>query len=245
MSSKQTNTTAETLAQLEATGDRLAEWSSQNAATILAVFATILALAAGVGFYFQFRAEGRQEAANALALATSEYRQAMGADPLGGEIPEPANAELAAATRTKFSARFAEVASAHPRTVSGALAWLEAGQLALELDQPDEARSRFEQARESARGTAIGALASIRLARLAENAGDLAAAAQAFESAAAVASYPLRAGALADAARCWITAGEKEKGLAAYQRLEAEFPDQAVPPAIESLVEELRAATAS
>ena len=67
------------------------------------------------------------------------------------------------------------------------------------------------------------------------------AAAQAFEAAAAVASYPLRAGALGDAARCWILAGETEKGLAAYQRLEAEFPDQAVPPPVEALVEELRA----
>jgi tetratricopeptide (TPR) repeat protein len=165
----------------------------------------------------------------------------MGADPLGGEIPEPANAELATSTRTKFSERFAQVATEHPRTTSGALAWLEAGQLSLELGNRDEARSRFEQARDSASGTAVGALASIRLARLAEDGGDLAGAAQAFEAAAAIASYPLRAGALADAARCWITAGENEKGLAAYQRLEAEFPDQAVPPAVEALVEELRA----
>jgi Tfp pilus assembly protein PilF len=241
VSSKETNTAAQTLAQLEATGDRLTEWSSQHAAAILAVIATVLAIAAGIGFYVQHRAEGRQAAANALALATSEYRQAMGADPLGGEIPEPANAELASSTRTKFSERFAQVATEHPRTTSGALAWLEAGQLSLELGDRDEARTRFEQARDSASGTAVGALASIRLARLAEEGGDLAGAAQAFEAAAAIASYPLRAGALADAARCWITAGENEKGLAAFQRLEAEFPDQAVPPAVEALVEELRA----
>ena len=241
MSRKETNTTARTLAELEATGDRLAEWSSQHAATILAVIATVLVIAAGVGFYVQHRSEGRQAAANALALATGEYRQAMGADPLGGEIPEPANAELAASTRQQFSERFASVASEYPKTTAGALAWLEAGQLALELGTPDEAKARFEKARDSAAGTAVGALASIRLAGLAEDAGDLAAAAQAFEAASTVASYPLRAGALGDAARCWISAGENEKGLAAYQRLEAEFPDHAVAAPVEALVEELRA----
>jgi predicted negative regulator of RcsB-dependent stress response len=241
VSRKETNTAAQALAELEATGDRVAEWSSQHAATILAVIAAILVVAAGVGFYVQHRSESRQAAANALALATSEYRQAMGADPLGGEIPEPANAELAASTRKQFGERFASVASEYPKTTAGALAWLEAGQLALELGNLDEAKARFEKARDSAARTAVGALASIRLAGLAENAGDFAAAAQSFEAAAAVASYPLRAGALGDAARSWIQAGETEKGLAAYQRLEAEFPDQAIPPPVEALVEELRA----
>ena len=196
MSRKETNTAAKTLAELEATGDRLTEWSSQHAATILAVLATVLVMAAGVGFYLQHRSEGRQAAADALALATSEYRQAMGADPFGGAIPEPANAEVATSTREKFSDRFTRVASEYPKTTAGALALLEAGQLALELRKKDEAKTHFEKARDSAAGTAVGALASIRLAGLAEDAGDLKGAAEAFEAASTVASYPLRAGAL-------------------------------------------------
>jgi predicted negative regulator of RcsB-dependent stress response len=238
---KETNTAARTLAELEATGDRLTEWSSQHAAAILAVIATVLVLAAGVGFYLQHRSEGRQAAANALALASSEYRQAMGADPLGGVIPEPANPEVARSTRERFSQRFAAVATEHPKTTAGALAWLEAGQLALELGKRDEAKAHFEQARTAAAGKAVAALASIRLAGLAEDAGDLRAAAEAYESAAAIPTYPLRADALGDAARCWVGAGETEKGLAAYQRLESEFPDEAVAPAVEALIRELRA----
>lgn len=241
MTRKETNTAAQTLAELEASGDRLAEWSSEHAATILAVIAAVLVAAAAVGFYFQHRSESRKEAANALALATSEYRQAMGADPMGGTIPEPANPEVARATRTEYSERFAALAAAHPKTTSGALAWLEAGQLAAELGDRDEAKARFEKARDAAAGTAIGALAWIRLAELAEDASDLAAAASAYESAAGIAAYPLRANALADAARCWIGAGETAKGLAVYQRLESEFPDQSASPPIEALVEELRA----
>ncbi|MBY0400680.1 tetratricopeptide repeat protein [Myxococcota bacterium] len=238
---KETNTAAETLAELEATGDRLAEWTSEHAKKILAVLFAVLVAAAIVGFYFQHRAEGRKAAANALALATSEYRQAMGADPMGGAIPEPANPEVGRSTRTKFSERFATLAAEHPKTTSGALAWLEAGQISTELGQVDEAKLRFEKARDAAAGTAIGALAWIRLAELAEDAKDLAAAAGAYESAAGIAAYPLRANALADAARCWIGAGETAKGLAVYQRLESEFPDQHVSPQVEALVEELRA----
>ena len=241
MTRKDTNTAARTLADLEATGDRLAEWSSQHAAKILAVIAAVLVAAAGVGFYAQHRSAGRRAAANALALASSEYRQAMGADPLGGAIPEPANAEVAAETREKFSQRFVTVANENPRTTPGALAWLEAGQLALELGKRDAAKAHFEQARDAAAGTAISALAWIRLAGLAEDAGDFAGAAGAYESAAAISSYPLRAGALGDAARCWIGAGESAKAIAAFQRLESEFPDQAIAPSVEALLQELRA----
>lgn len=241
MTRKDTNTAARTLAELEATGDRLTEWSSEHAATILAVIAAVLVAAAGFGFYLQHRAESRQAAANDLALAISEYRQAMGADPLGGAIPEPANPAVATETRKKFSERFAAVASANPKTTSGALAWLEAGQLDLELGEKDAAKASFEKAREAAGASAVGALASIRLAGLAEDAGDFAAAAAAYESAAAITTYPLRAGALADAARCYLAAGDTAKGLAAYQRFESEFPDKAPPAHVQSLIQELRA----
>lgn len=241
MTRKQTNPAAQTLAELEATGDRLTAWSSEHAARILGVIAAILVVAAGVGFYLQHRSDQQQAAANALALTTSEYRQAMGADPLGGEIPEPANPTVAASTRTQFSERFAQVAEAYPKTTSGALAWLQAGQLSLELGQQDEAKARFEHARDTAGSSAIAALAWIRLAELAEVAGNMAEAAQAYESAAGIAAYPLRASALGDAARCWLAAGDTTKAMEAYQRLESEFPDRAVPPPIEALLEETRA----
>lgn len=241
MTSKETNTAAETLAELEAKSDRVAEWASANAARILAVLAAVLVAAAAIGFYFQHRSSSQQAAATELAKTTGDYRSAMGADPLGGPIPEPANAEVAASTRAQYSERFAALAAAHPGTTAGAIAWLEGAQIALDLGQKDEAKARFERARDTLPGSSIAALASIRLAALAENGGDFAAAATAYESAAGIQAYALRARALADAARCWIQAGEREKGLAAFQRLESEFPDEAVAAPIEALVEELRA----
>ena len=236
------NPTAETLKNLEETGDRVAEWSAENAALILGAIAAVLVIAGVVGLYVQHASNARDAAADSLAIASSQYRSAMGADPVGGPIPEPANAELGERTRSEFVDRFLSVAVEHAGTTAGALAWLEAGQLQTELGRLDAAAASFERARENARGTAIAALGAVRLASLAEDRGDAAAAAQAFEAAAAVKAYPLRAGALADAARCWVQAGQNDKALSAFQRLEADFPEETVPPHISALIEEIRLA---
>lgn len=239
---KQTpNPAAETLRELEESGDRVAEWASENATTILATIAGILLLAGGIGLYVQAGEEARDEAANDLALATTQYRTAMGADPVAGPIPEPANPELAESTRSEFVGRFAEVARAHPGTTAGAVAWLEAGQLQTELGKLEAAAESFARARDGAADSAIAAIAQTRLANLAEGRGDPATAAAAYEDAAAIEAYPLRAAALADAARCWAQAGNADRALDTFRRLETEYPDEPVAPPVAALVAELRA----
>ncbi len=245
MAKKKTNRTAEALRDMEASGDRITEWASENAVLILAVVAGVLVIAAGIGFWVQHSTDTRDEAVNALARTTHEYRLAMGADPGGGPIPEPANAELAERTRTEFAARFEAIGDEYPGTTVGAIGLLESGGLNVELGQLDAANANFEAVREAVSDSAIAALASRRIAGLAEARGDMQAAAEAYESAAGVADYPLRADALADAARCWIGAGEGDRALAAFQRLESEFPDAAVAPYIKSLIDELRLASRS
>jgi len=237
---KTPNRTAEALREIEETGDRFATWAAEHAALILGAIAAALVLAASVGLYMQHSASARDAAANALALASSQYRQAMGADPAGGPVPEPANPELAERTRSEFVDRYIEIAKTYPNTPTSALAWLEAGQLQTELDRPKEARESFQTARKAAGKLAIGALASIRLAELAEEQGDPATAASEYEAAAGLDSYPLRAAALADAARCWVEAGDSDRALADFQRLESEYPDAPVAPPIEALIAELR-----
>jgi tetratricopeptide (TPR) repeat protein len=237
---KTPNSAGDALRDLEQTGDRVADWAAQNAALILGAIAAVLVLSAGVGLYIQHGSDARDQAADALAVATSQYRQAMGADPNGGPIVEPANPELAESTRTEFVDRFTEVAREHDGTAAGAVAWLEVGNLQTELGRPDEAATSFSAARDAAGGFAIAALASTRLAGLAEDRGDLAAAAEAYEAAAEIAAYPLRAAALTDAARCWVEAGEVDRALAVYQRVESAFPDEPVAPQIASMIAELR-----
>ncbi|MFP6656405.1 MAG: tetratricopeptide repeat protein, partial [Myxococcota bacterium] len=198
---KQSNTTGDALREMEASGDRVADWASRNGTTILAVAVGVLILAAGAGFYVQHAATARDDAANALALTSGRYRLAMGADLTAGSIVEPANFELAAETRSQFAQEFAELAQAHAGTAAGALAWLESGNLQAELGQIQEAAESFEAARTAAKGLALEAIAATRLAGLAEDRGDSTAAAEAYELAADVKAYPLRGTALAEAAK--------------------------------------------
>jgi len=237
---KKPNTAGDALREIEETGDRVADWAAQNAVLILGAIAAVLIIAAGTGLYIQHGSDARDKAANALALATGQYRLAMGADPNGGPIAEPANPELAERTRTKFVERFSRVAREHEGTAAGVVAWLEVGNLQSELGRPEEAIASFTAAREAAGDLALGALASTRLAALAEDRGDPAAAAEAYEAAANVAAYPMRAESLTSAVRCWVEAGEQDRALSVYQRVESEFPDELVEPQIESLVAELR-----
>ncbi len=240
MARKTSNRAAESLRELEATGDRLTQWVSDNATLILGTIAGILVLAGGAGLWIQHSANARDLAANALALTTSDYRRAMGADPGGGPIQEPANAELAERTRSDFALRFEAVGREHIGTPSGAIAMLEAGGLRVQLGELEAATVSFEAARQSAGASAISALAAVRLAGLSELRGHMATAAEAYAEASEVEEYPLRAEALAEAARCWAAAKDTDRALAAYQRLESEFPDQRPAPQIESLLAELR-----
>lgn len=240
MAKQEKNRTAETLADMEASGDRIADWAADNAAIILGAIAGVLVIAAGVGFWLQHGSNARDAAANALAVTTGQYRQAMGADPAGGPIPEPANASLAEKTRREYVEAFETVGRDHSGTTAGAIALLEAGGLYLALGEPGNAAERFASARDAAAGTPIGALASVRVAGLAESEGDLEKATAAYEAASQVASYPLRSTALADAARCAAAAGDTERALALYQRFESEFPDELIPPQIEAQLVELR-----
>jgi len=222
----------------------MARWAAEHAAVVLGTIAAVLVFAAIFGFWIQHRSSAREEAADALARASSEYRQAMGAELGAAMIPEPANPELAVAAREAAVVRFEAVATEHAGTSSAALARLEAGSRQLELGRVDDATTSFEAARDAEPGGAIGALAWSRLAGLAEARGDWAAAAEAHESAAAIESYPGRAESLASAARCWATLEDADRALAAFQRLEVEFPNALAPPDVEALVVELGARTA-
>jgi len=240
---KASDTAGDALRELEESGDRMAEWASQNAALILGAIAIVLVIAAGVGLYLQHSSTARDEAADALASTTNSYRVAMGADVAGGRIPEPANPELATRTRSEYAEKFSELARTHAGTAAGAVAWLEAGKLQAELGKLEHATVSFEAARDAAVGQAIAAIASNRLAGLAEDRGDPAAAAKAYEAAAAVEAYPLRGEALTEAARCWAEAGEEDRALAVYQRFETEFPDELAAPQIAALIAEMRLAS--
>jgi tetratricopeptide (TPR) repeat protein len=84
-----------------------------------------------------------------------------------------------------------------------------------------------------------------RIAQAQEEAGQWAEAAQTHEQAGQISGFPLRYWSLADAARCYATAGEPQRALALFQRVETEASELRLPVDMRLQLRELRAAAAS
>jgi tetratricopeptide (TPR) repeat protein len=147
----------------------------------------------------------------------------MGAKPGQAEIPEPANAEAAAATRREYATRLFEAADRLAGTRAGLSARLQAGTLQSELGESEAALATWRKAAEEApSSSALAALAQARLAAGLEEAGDPAAAAEAYWRAGQIEEFPGRVPALGDAARCFAQAGQTERALQLFAGLSEE-----------------------
>ncbi len=233
---------AATLEEIQSLGEKIAEWVGQNPLPVLGTAVAILLVAAAWGLIASQIEGKRVDASAALAEAQAEYRLAMGADPSAFDMVEPANPETARRVRSEFVERFQQVARDYAGTAGGALGSLEAGALQQELEQTDEAVQTWRlSADELDAADPIRALLLVRIAACQEAELRWIEAAETYQQAAAIARYPLRYGALADAARCFAEAGEWDLALAAFDRIESEAPQQRVPEHVNARMRELRA----
>ena len=88
----------------------------------------------------------------------------------------------------------------------------------------------------------IRAFAQVRIGAAQEAAGRFAEAGDAYAAAGEITGYPLRFDALADAARSYSRAGNRDGALAAFTRIEMEAPDYQLPPYLRARRAELRSA---
>jgi len=234
---------AETLNQIQSRGDQLTEWLTANPVPILAVGGAILALAAVVGGGLAYSKSQYEKASTALAEVRLDYRTAMGASPGSASIPEPANPEVGQRARTEYVEKFRSLGADYARSVIGTLALLEAGNLAEELGNTEDAITTWQEGLvnvgkdEPLRGILLARIGSAQ-----EQAGDYEAAAASHLAASKISSYPLRYSALMSAARCHLEAGDSEAALATYDRVVNENPDFVMPEHTEARMRELRAA---
>jgi tetratricopeptide (TPR) repeat protein len=213
----------ETLHEIESVFDRSAHWAAQNPRLVLGVLGVVLATAAAIGGTQAWRARQEGAASGEVASIQADYRRAMGAQAGQGEIPEPANAEAAAATRREYATRLFEAADRLGGTRAGLTARLQAGTLQAELGESEAALATWRRAAEEApANSALAALARARLAAGLEAAGDPAAAAEAYLIAGQIAEFPGRVPALGDAARCFAQAGQTERALEVFAGLSEE-----------------------
>jgi predicted negative regulator of RcsB-dependent stress response len=230
----------ETLHEIESIFDRLAHWTAHNPVPVLAGLAAILLSAAAFGGYQAWRASQESAASAEVAAIEAEYQSAMGAKPGELEIPEPANAEAATATRREYATRLGEAADRLGGTRAAVAARLRAGQLHAEAGDSGAALDAWRAAVEAApRGSALVALARMRLAAGLESAGDAAAAAEAYLAAGGVADFPGRVLALGDAARCFADSGQTARALEVFGGLSPEEVEE-LPAYVAARLGELR-----
>lgn len=232
----------ETLHEIESVFDRLASWVSQHPVQVLVGIGVVLAGAAGFGGFRAFHADREGRASAAVAEIQADYLEAMGAAPGSVDVPEPANAEAAAATRREFAVRFREAAERESGTAAAVTAWLQAGDLLDAVGDRAGALEAWKAARESAPGgSALQALARTKLAGGLEAAGDPAAAAAEYLAAGQVQDFPGRVRALGDAARAYADAGQAERALEVFGGIAAKDASGLPPHVVARLAElELR-----
>jgi tetratricopeptide (TPR) repeat protein len=207
--------------------------------------AGILVLAGGWGYVASSQETASSEADTALSKVQQGYRLAMGADPGGIEIPEPANLEAAREIRADFSARYAAVAEAHAGTGPGAVAYLEAGKLRQALGENDAAVGAYEAGLDSLPADdALRGFLWSRLGSVYEQDQQWSSAASAYANAGATADYAIRGDAMAGAIRAYIHAGEPSAALAQADKLARAEPDFALPGFLQAQVDELRSVAA-
>jgi tetratricopeptide (TPR) repeat protein len=234
---------AEAIAEIESMGERAIEWVGDNAKAVLSVVVICLLLAGGYGYFDAVKTRRENAASEALAEIRDGYLMAMGASPGALEVPEPANPAAAEPVWLEYGERFGALAQEYPGTAGAAIARLEQGNLVAAAG--DEAGAieiwRSAIARLSGSSPLAGVLHQ-RIGQALENAGDWVAAAQAYEAAAAIGAYTFRHWAMADAARCYLVAGQPEKALQHSARLESEAPDLQLPDYLRAQLRELSAA---
>jgi hypothetical protein len=222
--------TSEALDEIQSAADRMGDWIQKHLVAVGAALGALLLLAGILSFVWSAREAAERHASAAMAEVRNDYLAAMGVGPGALEVPELASEEAARRIRDEYERRFAEVADEHPGTVSGALARMEVAQLRADAGDHTAALALYEQILAEGSGAQrMRGLVLQRAAAALEEQGSWEEAASRHEKAAALADYPLRHWALADAARCRAAAGDPGAALALYRRLTAEAPELRLP----------------
>ena len=227
--------------EIESIAERGAQWIRDHLPLTIAALVITIGGAAAISAMAAHQAREAEIASDAFDQVTTEFMQAMGADPDALTVPELANPEAAAAIRNEFSEQFGAVAEAHAGTVAAALARLEQGNLTAAAGKTDAAIAIWQGALDDLDGNPnFQAIVEQRIAQAHEDEARWLEAAESYTRAGAVEGYPLRHWALAEAARCFQQAGETERARELALTLATDAPELVVPQHLSELLTELR-----
>ncbi len=232
----------ETLVEFQSFADSAAEWLRDNWPVAAGVLLLVVLATGGVAGVKEWREHQELEATNALATAQRDYLTAMGAPPGSYVFEEPANPETAKSARREAADRLLAIAEEHSGTSAAIHARIEAGALLAEAGNGDKAIELWRGVLASGIGNPeLKAMVEVRIAQAEESAGRWSEAAQAYLEAGGQREYPLWSWALADAARCFLEAGDRDRAVQLAEQLGSEAPQVELPPHLAGMLEDLRA----
>lgn len=228
--------------EIEGAAERMAAWVQQHAVPVTVAVVLVLAAGGGWGLYSSAVQRREAEASAAVEAVRADYLSDMGAPPGAIQVPELANPDAARRIRDEYAERYRQVADEHEGTTAAALARLEMGELLAEGGEESQGLEVWKELLESLPGDSkLVPIVLQRIGRIHEDAGRWAEAAASHEQAASFEAFPLRYLALADAARCYAEAGDRDRALELFDRIEVEAPDLQLPDHLRIRVRELRA----
>ena len=202
----------------EATLERGFEWLEANSKPVLGFLAGLILLGGAVALGFEW-SERQAEAAQAqLDEVERGYFEAMGASPVAFYVTEPANQDLARRAREAALAGYGQVVADHAGSVAEQVAQIRAAEVEIGLGRLEDAEQRLAAAADEMDADSPLRATALRLRGYAlEELERFADAAAAYESAAAVESYPGRESVYLAAGESWLRAGDSARALGAFR----------------------------
>ena len=231
----------EALQQIETHGDQLAQWVGENSQQVLIAIGLILLVAASIS-YAKIRHEHRENAAFA-AVGAVDYGFKKETNSINdlGESAQLANPETLKELRDTYSQKFTDAADEHSGTTAAALSLLQAGILVSQSGDEEGAVQKWEEALKEASGNSgMEDLIRMRLASSYEGLDRWVDAAKAYESLATKDSIYGQKRAMADAARCYLNAGDNEAATKLIDGLREEGDLEGLPPYLKAKIAALR-----
>lgn len=203
----------------EAVLDGLFERARRNSRSLGIALGLLLVLAVAVAAAYEYAKRAENEALTALAEIESEFSFAMGAPAGVGLVPEPANRALAGRARETALTQLEGFISDHGSSEVVSVATIRAAEMEIDLDRLEAASERLERLAADLDADDPRRAVALRLrAYVLEEQAQPVAAAETYERAAEVRTYPARSLVLISAGEAFERAGEYRRAIGSYQR---------------------------
>lgn len=210
----------------EAILDGLFERIRRNSRPLGIALGLLLVLAVAAAFAYEYANRAKIEALDALAKIESGFSSAMGAPAGVALVPEPANRALASRARETALTQLEDFLSDHGSSDLAPVAIIRAAEMEVDLGRLEAASERLERLAADLDADDPRRAVALRLrAYVLEEQAQPVAAAETYERAADVTTYPARSLALISAGEAFERAGEYRRAIGSYQRAISIAPD--------------------